>query len=36
MGDKTKFIFPITITAIIVFVVSAVVTWANIGFHTDL
>ena len=35
MGDKTKFIFPIMITAIIVFVVSAVVTWSNIGFHPD-
>lgn len=35
MADKTRFIFPVLITAIIVFVVSAVVTWANIGFHPD-
>jgi hypothetical protein len=35
MGDKARFIFPIMITAVIVFVVSAVVTWANIGFHVD-
>jgi hypothetical protein len=35
MDDKAKLIFPILITAIIVFVVSAVVTWANIGFRTD-
>jgi hypothetical protein len=35
MGDKAKFIFPILITAVIVFVVSAVVTWANIGLRTD-
>jgi hypothetical protein len=33
MGDKTKFIFPITITAIIVFVVSAVVTGPISGSH---
>jgi len=35
MEHKTKFIFPIMITAIIVFVVSAVVTWANIGLRAD-
>jgi hypothetical protein len=35
MEDKARFIFPIMITAIIVFVVSAVVTWANIGFRAD-
>jgi hypothetical protein len=35
MGDKAKFIFPILITGMIVFVVSAVVTWANIGLHAD-
>jgi fructose-specific phosphotransferase system IIC component len=33
MGDKARFIFPILIAAIVVFVVSAVVTWANIGFR---
>ena len=35
MEGKAKFIFPILITAIIVFVVSAVVTWSNIGFAAD-
>jgi len=35
MDGKTKFIFPVLITAIIVFVVSGVVTWTNIGFRVD-
>ena len=35
MEGKAKFIFPIVITAIIVFVVSGVVTWKNIGFRPD-
>ena len=35
MDGKAKFIFPIIITAVIVFVVSAVVTWTNIGFRSD-
>jgi hypothetical protein len=35
MADKTRYIFPLMITAVIVFVVSAVVTWANIGLHPD-
>ena len=35
MDGKARFIFPIIITAVIVLVVSAVVTWANIGFRAD-
>ena len=35
MQGKAKFIFPVVITAIIVFVVSAVVTFFNIGFRAD-
>lgn len=35
MEGKAKFIFPVLITGIIVFVVSAVVTFANIGFRID-
>jgi hypothetical protein len=35
MDGKARFIFPIVITAIIVFVVSAVVTFSNIGFRAD-
>ena len=35
MDGKAKYIFPVLITAIIVFVVSAVVTWHNIGFRGD-
>jgi hypothetical protein len=35
MEGKAKYIFPIFITAIIVFVVSAVVTFTNIGFRAD-
>ena len=35
MEGKAKFVFPVIITAIIVFVVSAVVTFNNIGFRAD-
>ena len=35
MDGKARFIFPVLITAIIVFVVSGVVTWTNIGFRVD-
>jgi hypothetical protein len=35
MEGKARFIFPVVITAMIVFVVSAVVTWNNIGFAVD-
>jgi hypothetical protein len=35
MEGKAKVVFPIVITAIIVFVVSAVVTFFNIGFRAD-
>ena len=35
MDGKAKYIFPVIITGIIVFVVSAVVTWTNIGFRAD-
>ena len=35
MGDKAKFIFPVLITAVIVFVVSGVVTFVNIGLRMD-
>jgi hypothetical protein len=35
MEGKARYVFPILMTAIIVFVVSAVVTWANIGFRAD-
>jgi len=35
MEGKARFIFPVIITAIIVFVVSAVVTFTNIGFQID-
>jgi uncharacterized membrane protein YjjP (DUF1212 family) len=35
MDGKAKYIFPVLITGIIVFVVSAVVTYTNIGFHPD-
>jgi uncharacterized protein DUF2798 len=35
MDGKARYIFPIVITAIIVFVVSGVVTWTNIGFRVD-
>ncbi len=35
MEGKARFIFPIVITAIIVFIVSAVVTFFNIGLRPD-
>ena len=35
MEGKARFIFPIVVTAIIVFVVSAVVTFFNIGLRAD-
>ena len=35
METKARFIFPVVITAIIVFVVSAVVTFKNIGLRPD-
>jgi hypothetical protein len=35
MDGKARFIFPAVITAIIVFVVSAVVTFFNIGLRPD-
>ena len=35
MEGKARFIFPVLATALVVFCVSAVVTFANIGFHPD-
>ena len=35
MEGKARFIFPVVITAIIVFIVSAVVTFFNIGPRAD-
>ena len=35
MEGKARLVFPVVITAIIVFVVSAVVTYFNIGFRAD-
>ena len=35
MEGKAKFIFPILATGLVVFVVSAVVTFSNIGFRAD-
>jgi hypothetical protein len=35
MDGKAKYIFPVLITALIVFVVSAVVTFSNIGMRAD-
>lgn len=35
MDGKARFIFPVLITGIIVFVVSAVVTGTNIGLRAD-
>jgi hypothetical protein len=35
MEGKGKFIFPILATGVIVFVVSCVVTFSNIGFRAD-
>jgi len=35
MEGKAKFIFPVIADAVVVFVVSAVVTFSNIGFRAD-
>ena len=35
MEGKAKYIFPVIITGVIVFVVSAVVTFTNIGLRVD-
>jgi len=35
MEGKAKFIFPVIAAAVVVFVVSAVVTFSNIGFRAD-
>ena len=35
MDGKAKYIFPILLTALVVFVVSCVVTYVNIGFRPD-
>jgi len=35
MEGKARFIFPVLATALIVFVVSAVVTFTNVGFRAD-
>ena len=35
MDGKAKYIFPVLAAAVIVFFVSAVVTFANIGFRAD-
>ena len=35
MEGKARYLFPILMTAIIVFIVSAVVTWTNVGFRAD-
>ena len=35
MEGKARFIFPVLISALIVFVVSGVVTFTNIGFRID-
>jgi hypothetical protein len=35
MEGKAQYIFPVLITALIVFVVSAVVTFSNIGLRAD-
>jgi hypothetical protein len=35
MEGKARFIFPVLATALIVFCVSAVVTFTNIGFRAD-
>lgn len=35
MEGKARFIFPVIATAVIVFIVSAVVTFSNIGFRAD-
>ncbi len=35
MEDKAKFIFPVLATGFVIFVVSSVVTFSNIGFRAD-
>jgi hypothetical protein len=35
MEGKAKFVFPIIATAVVVFVVSSVVTFSKIGFRAD-
>jgi hypothetical protein len=35
MDGKAKYIFPILATGLVVFIVSAVVTFTNIGFRAD-
>jgi len=35
MEGKAKYIFPILATGLVVFIVSAVVTFTNIGFRAD-
>jgi hypothetical protein len=35
MDGKARYVFPIVITAFVVFVASAAVTWHNIGFRAD-
>jgi uncharacterized protein DUF2798 len=35
MEGKAKFIFPVLATGLVVFVVSAIVTFTNIGFRVD-
>ena len=35
MEGKARFIFPVLATALVVFCVSAVVTFSNIGFRAD-
>jgi hypothetical protein len=35
MEGKARFIFPVLATGLVVFVVSAVVTFTNIGFRAD-
>jgi hypothetical protein len=35
MEGKAKYIFPVLATGLVVFVVSAVVTFTNIGFRAD-
>jgi hypothetical protein len=35
MEDKARYVFPVVITAIVVFVVSGAVTFFNIGWRND-
>jgi hypothetical protein len=35
MEGKARFVFPVLATGLIVFIVSAVVTFINIGFRAD-